>query len=591
MTYAYDQWAQMPVRDLYDTQMMAMAINAAKDMYEKGQQELKDFKKEYGDFSSPFVKDMQAYGKMMKGVRDIVDTAYANGIDLARSPEGRMIIQKAINSIDPAVYNEMKENAKWGTLYKQAEMELKAKDKFSQDAEDFYRRSQGLPSFEEFSTIGDKGEHNQWRSTSPIAFQTLAEATNGWYDKRTPYQLTAEQAKRELGSDYDPRKTYTGFLDEDLMNIAGQNTPGWQGSFWSEYYRDLAARQIAARGETPTVDAVEKQLQRNVADANQKWLVKPDGDMKNYLSLETLKLQRERLNLAKQKQQGDGNDNNNDNRLIGWTGRRVYNTNLASLANGANDIQKRYNSAIDKMSKGQKAESAHGLAWKLYRSMQDHLNGPDLVTGLALAANMSPSEVVDNDNNFKRLPVVFDAENNNLHLTNTRAMQYAQAGYNGKAKGNIPTGLEDYLKAHNVNGYIYSQDVTSNYSAYGPYDIYDLNFQVAVDKDAVKNYFGSPENLIKNGQVLGLKFVDKQGKILSSYKSSDGSELSNEVKNMNWDNITKVLIPSTRTVQASQVDNDQINHLYDEQNNTKSVAAKREAERVYDMDDDIDTLD
>jgi hypothetical protein len=163
----------------------------------------------------------------MKGVRDIVDTAYANGIDLARSPEGRMIIQKAINSIDPAVYNEMKENAKWGTLYKQAEMELKAKDKFSQDAEDFYRRSQGLPSFEEFSTIGDKGEHNQWRSTSPIAFQTLAEATNSWYDKRTPYQLTAEQAKRELGSAYDPKMTYTGFLDEDLMNIAGQNTPGW----------------------------------------------------------------------------------------------------------------------------------------------------------------------------------------------------------------------------------------------------------------------------------------------------------------------------------------------------------------------------
>jgi hypothetical protein len=88
-------------------------------------------------------------------------------------------------------------------------------------------------------------------------------------------------------------------------------------------------------------------------------------------------------------------------------------------------------------------------------------------------------------------------------------MQYAQAGYDGKAKMTTPTGLEDYLKAHNVNGYIYSQDVTSNYSAYGPYDIYDLNFQVAVDKDVVRNYFGSDENLIKNGKILGLKLVDK----------------------------------------------------------------------------------
>jgi hypothetical protein len=37
MVYANDQWIQLPTRDLYDTQVMAMAINAARDMYEKGQ--------------------------------------------------------------------------------------------------------------------------------------------------------------------------------------------------------------------------------------------------------------------------------------------------------------------------------------------------------------------------------------------------------------------------------------------------------------------------------------------------------------------------------------------------------------------------
>ena len=50
MVYANDQWVQLPTRDLYDTQVMAMAINAARDMYEKGQQEMKDFQKAYGDF-------------------------------------------------------------------------------------------------------------------------------------------------------------------------------------------------------------------------------------------------------------------------------------------------------------------------------------------------------------------------------------------------------------------------------------------------------------------------------------------------------------------------------------------------------------
>lgn len=36
MVYAYDKSLPMPVADLYDTQIMAMAVNAAKDMYEKG---------------------------------------------------------------------------------------------------------------------------------------------------------------------------------------------------------------------------------------------------------------------------------------------------------------------------------------------------------------------------------------------------------------------------------------------------------------------------------------------------------------------------------------------------------------------------
>ena len=40
MVYAYDQWAQMPVKDLFDTQMMLASVQAAKDMYEKGLAEM-----------------------------------------------------------------------------------------------------------------------------------------------------------------------------------------------------------------------------------------------------------------------------------------------------------------------------------------------------------------------------------------------------------------------------------------------------------------------------------------------------------------------------------------------------------------------
>ena len=36
MAYAYDRAIALPTMDLYDKQVMAMSINAAKDMYEKG---------------------------------------------------------------------------------------------------------------------------------------------------------------------------------------------------------------------------------------------------------------------------------------------------------------------------------------------------------------------------------------------------------------------------------------------------------------------------------------------------------------------------------------------------------------------------
>ena len=76
MVYAYDRAIPLPVKDLYDTQVMAMSINAAKDMYEKGQKQIDDFYEKYGDFLSPFAKDMERYGQIVGGVRDIINNAY-----------------------------------------------------------------------------------------------------------------------------------------------------------------------------------------------------------------------------------------------------------------------------------------------------------------------------------------------------------------------------------------------------------------------------------------------------------------------------------------------------------------------------------
>jgi hypothetical protein len=62
-------------------------------MYEKGQQQLKDFYKEYGDFISPIQKEMDWYNQNVTGrVRDTINNLYASGIDPLRSAEGRAAI-------------------------------------------------------------------------------------------------------------------------------------------------------------------------------------------------------------------------------------------------------------------------------------------------------------------------------------------------------------------------------------------------------------------------------------------------------------------------------------------------------------------
>ena len=96
---------------------MAMALNAAKDMYEKGEQRIKDFKKEYGDFMSPFAKDMARYGQIVGDVRNTINDLYARGIDPLRSSEGRALVQSAINNVNPAEMANMRANAKTGYAY------------------------------------------------------------------------------------------------------------------------------------------------------------------------------------------------------------------------------------------------------------------------------------------------------------------------------------------------------------------------------------------------------------------------------------------------------------------------------------------
>lgn len=286
MVYAYDNWAQLPTKDIYDTQMMAMAVNAAKDMYEKGQQDIKDFNKEYGDFISPFSKDMERYGEMVGGVKDAINQMYAAGIDPLRSAEGRAALSRLINSVNPAEFNMMRSNAKTGYAYLDAIQDLRRKGKYSEAQELFDimqtgglgvdKEGNNIYDFANFSTAGRNG-WNSFMRTSPIEAATLQELTKSGYEGRTARLLSAADFNdpRLKNYVYDPKYEWSGYLYSDLLKGAPGAILSASADPRMRFFRDLAERKVASSGRPYTQADVEAQFQRDVADANTWALIDP----------------------------------------------------------------------------------------------------------------------------------------------------------------------------------------------------------------------------------------------------------------------------------------------------------------------------
>lgn len=275
MIYAYDQHMQMPVRDLYDTQMMAIAINAAKDMYEKGQKQIDDFYEKYSDFTTPIEKDMQTYNNVViNPMREGLDYLYRNGIDPVRSAEGRAYLARLSRNVPMGLVSQLRESAKVGDLYLKAMAEQKANGTYNPDADSFFNPI-GLGSW-------DTAKMGVWTNPSPSTVRSLHDATYNWMKDRTPHSLTkdeVEQSWRDAGltdQQFDPAYDYTGWTYNDLRRTVGQNTPGWMGTMEGRFYYDQARKQLIREGNVaPTAKEIQDRLEYNVAEAQRSWLVQP----------------------------------------------------------------------------------------------------------------------------------------------------------------------------------------------------------------------------------------------------------------------------------------------------------------------------
>jgi hypothetical protein len=75
---------------------------------------------------------------------------------------------------------------------------------------------------------------------------------------------------------------YKGFTDADLLGIANTVAPGLTGTPWNDYFRDLAARKVAASGKELTDKNINDQLARDIANTQQEYLIRPIGDLDDW---------------------------------------------------------------------------------------------------------------------------------------------------------------------------------------------------------------------------------------------------------------------------------------------------------------------
>lgn len=227
----YETPVEMPSMGIYNTDLMKMYIAGVKDQYEKGQEEMKDFMKLYGDFYSPIAGDTQRYNDMtVGGARDMINQMLANGIDPYKSPEARAAISRYINSVPTGILNAMKQNAENRKIYDQAKAKSMADGKWNPAYEQWALEKAGLNNF---STIGPNGEIRTWDRLAPASYEDLHSFTDDWFKHVEP-KFDEEMTKQKN----DGFRYYT-VTDKDLRDIVNQRVPdiindGGLGQFYYE---------------------------------------------------------------------------------------------------------------------------------------------------------------------------------------------------------------------------------------------------------------------------------------------------------------------------------------------------------------------
>ena len=261
MVYSRDQWIQLPVRDLYDSQIMLASINAAKGMYQQGVNEFKEYQKNYNDFYSPISRDMDWYNKNVIGsTQDLIKDLYDRGIDPLRSPEGRAMLQRHINNIPTQQIGKLKSSAIQAQKYLDSISDLAAKGLYNED----YERFNNPYSPDDWDTM----KNGVWNRSSAMSYKNLQQYVHPTFEGIKPHLLTKEEVESR-GMKYDPNYEYQGISEKDMRDSLQNWMPGLKGDPLYIYHRNQAKLDLQRAGiQNPTEDQIDRRFVDNAIIAD-----------------------------------------------------------------------------------------------------------------------------------------------------------------------------------------------------------------------------------------------------------------------------------------------------------------------------------
>ena len=297
MILGYDEAVRYPVKDLYDTGMMKLYIGAIKDEYERGIKEQEDFISKYGDFISPFKKDVETWDRLtIDPIVQMYDDMQAHGIDPLRSQEGRALLASARRRVPRDTLSQLRQSAAAGQEYLKNRAEMQAKGTYNPEFEDYML---GGISFNDYDTT----QQGMWNRTSPSEYKGLRTLTDPWFEHRTAKYKGTKGA-------YD----YYGYDEKDMQDVVDTQIQAFLASDYGKFFYDRAKKTALATAVPGESNAsINKRaydiLSNDIVNANKDYLM---NDRKvNPIYLENLQhqhaLSRQR---AAQRNSGSGSNKN-----------------------------------------------------------------------------------------------------------------------------------------------------------------------------------------------------------------------------------------------------------------------------------------